>query len=595
MVFAKEVYLEYCSGLVMAVTTWHSRAATVTPPPYYQAVKRFSPEIIRKAFISKPPVIYAALLEILHRRRGSSRSCSRISSLLRGPDTLDDTRPRRWVSYPTAQPNGPAAGIARLRNRVAILDASAFSRCRRRGPSTTKKRMRMLDSRIPFEEGAQVPLGTSTREVQAVHGAIESLRDMGRILTHDDRPDLCMFRENMNMHRFCPLPEDRTAVTYVESNAVTVSNRALPLGNQPGLVVSLVASNLVSSCILVPSVMLDLVDWTLTPAFVCHLLNGISSVCFGTAVMASLGIHVDRYFAVLHPLRYRHHITRARVLGMIGVTWAVPVVLAVAGGLVLDPPLEGDWHVCIEFQMHHGPEFRLWHVGFGSLVVVFLFLAPVAVQLWIYFNIYREAHKNSERTRRSSLGDVKPPLTRQNSALEKMKHRISNASSYLYRDEGRTVKFSVLVHLSSLLCWGPYALHLLLASCGVDLPQTVHTVSIVLLLTYAAISPFLYGYQNRKVIRELSRLFGVSRGQDACLPRSRPRSAKVRPLPAGAVWKVDEKGHVGSTWVDPRHLLPPKPRGQGDGGRGSVSSGSSHVSEMSSASIATTITDILDC
>ncbi|XP_066995762.1 uncharacterized protein [Anabrus simplex] len=252
-------------------------------------------------------------------------------------------------------------------------------------------------------------------------------------------------------------------------------------------VLSLVLSNLLSSIVVAPVLMVHVLNrdvWWLSP-----LASGLTTLAVTASIFSILAIAVDRYNAVLSPLHYAMTITRQRSRGMISAAWGVAAFLATPPllGILVRPPAAPP-HSYYDIncsKVPGGDEFRLIYavtlVGIG-------FSLPLFVLSWIYARMYNAAHLNSKRTRRHSIStnpgelvssqpasrggslDLPMPPTGngtpenfrrivKNPPISGMpKRRYSNASfsTLLFREEGRAVKTAAMVIASYLFCWTIY-------------------------------------------------------------------------------------------------------------------------------------------
>ncbi|XP_049767317.1 tyramine receptor tyra-2 [Schistocerca cancellata] len=107
------------------------------------------------------------------------------------------------------------------------------------------------------------------------------------------------------------------------------------------------------------------------------------------------------------------------------------------------------------------------------------------------------------------------------SIVTSLKHRISNASVFRYREETRAARVSALVVVMALFCWFPYVaallLHsgLLVALPAGGVPHYVDALSLTMLAAGTVASPFLFALRSRRVQREVRRIFGLPRPSEA--------------------------------------------------------------------------------
>lgn len=99
-----------------------------------------------------------------------------------------------------------------------------------------------------------------------------------------------------------------------------------------------------------------------------------------------------------------------------------------------------------------------------------------------------------------------------NKFISTLKHKISNASVFRYREETRAAKISFLVIFMVLICYIPYGITLVLNSEYINIKTNsiLHYLSLILLIFSNIISPFLFGYRNKRVKREIGKIFGIT-------------------------------------------------------------------------------------
>lgn len=174
---------------------------------------------------------------------------------------------------------------------------------------------------------------------------------------------------------------------------------------------SLVLANLVSSVLVVPGHICDMLDqemWSLWNQSV----DGVTVLISLSSVLSILLISLDRYYAVNSPLHYSIIVTRQKSIAMIAFVWLISIILS--------SPV---WTGCVVLKDHPAaPELNSTATGAlgddksvasdEQLVInlcytisLFFFglLSPLAALCWLYYRMYRAALKNSARTRRQSL------------------------------------------------------------------------------------------------------------------------------------------------------------------------------------------------
>lgn len=367
---------------------------------------------------------------------------------------------------------------------------------------------------------------------------------------------------------------------------------------------SLLSFNLVATTILLPLILMDsLIDVHLSYTHstvdyaVCVAGQAVTTLVTTGSISAALVIAVDQYCAVMAPLHYHRRVTKTKAWLLLAGQWILAVAMSAFslpdsagkhfwkgcsnsadplgfGGLsatsdddqlnttiVLTAVNETAPSSSSQVWFENEPE-EIWTMLFVSSSVL-CYVVPLALLTWMYLRIYSAAHRNSQRTRRTSLThsaselvvhclghgssnsspisgslaqvsqlmpssscqltgclDSPAPIPSRTPSLRStssqivhnLRYRISNASLFLYREEARAARVSVFVLVLVVCCWMPY--HVLLALHGWAgwshrLPSYAYHLTLVAVLINALSSPFLYAYRSRRIQREVRRLFGL--------------------------------------------------------------------------------------
>jgi hypothetical protein len=274
----------------------------------------------------------------------------------------------------------------------------------------------------------------------------------------------------------------------------------------------------------------------------CYAAQASTSFVCTASILGILLIGVNQYFGVIHSLRYHFYINKCRSMFLILSAWLVAAVFG-----VLSSATDSDsslWGMC-RGRPPNSRTVQVLNTVYAVTYCAAVILVPFVAVCVIYVCIYAAAHKNSERMRKSTstnldgykeeavatlpkvrsapnfmrLDDavVAKKVTRTsseratNNFIISLKHKISNASVFRYREETRAARISVLVIFLVLFCYVPYGVTLVLNSgaVAVETSPTVNLNVLVLLALSNVISPFLFGYRNKRVKREIGKVFGL--------------------------------------------------------------------------------------
>ncbi|XP_035036104.1 prokineticin receptor 1a [Hippoglossus stenolepis] len=165
----------------------------------------------------------------------------------------------------------------------------------------------------------------------------------------------------------------------------------------------------------------------------CAATNYLRTVSLYVSTNALLAIAVDRYMAILHPLRPRmKHQTACCVILTV---WIVPVFISIPSAYMASettyPHVEGDTHKTFCAQIWPVDQ-QVFYRSYFLLIFALEFMGPVTVMVVCYIQISRELW----------FKDVPGFQT------EQIRKRLQRRR--------RTVVMLILVLVAYVLCWAPY-------------------------------------------------------------------------------------------------------------------------------------------
>ena len=291
-------------------------------------------------------------------------------------------------------------------------------------------------------------------------------------------------------------------------------------------VMNLLVVNLASSLLLLPLVALDLALDNSLYQEQCLVSQAVSQAVASLSLLSTLLVGIDQYLAVIRPLRYHHHMTRTTATILLVGVWVVSSFAATSPFLLPFPSSTSPlWNSCPDPLPLEPVSFF-----FSLFLLIATFLLPTIILAAIYCKIYSEAHTSSERTRKNSLApgsgegifnianmavvplggpSLGSPSLR-SSLSRSFRHRVSNASQLMRREEGRTARVYIASLSLILLCWAPTYLYSSLPFLLPPLPTWANPLLLILSLLYSLISPFIFAFRHRKIRGEVCRLFQPS-------------------------------------------------------------------------------------
>jgi hypothetical protein len=236
-------------------------------------------------------------------------------------------------------------------------------------------------------------------------------------------------------------------------------------------------------------------DWPFT-TFLCHF-NGFSNHILGISAILTLAvISIDRFYAVIKPLKYRAKMTMQKAFNSICYIWIQ------AGIFALVPALYG-WYIFNEnyfFCTFSTVSRDKSEMAYTYCLYFFNFGVPLVIMLVAYYKIFQVAKRHSQRIAPAvvtlgtfgipNLVDIRKEMGRQR--------------------EARAARKIILVIAAFLCCNAPYTMMRLLElfnGCNLELPIIVTVSARLLNFLKSSLDPLIYGLFQRRFRCALSGIF----------------------------------------------------------------------------------------
>lgn len=235
------------------------------------------------------------------------------------------------------------------------------------------------------------------------------------------------------------------------------------------ILLSLAVNDFIHGAVVVPLAMLNLVPSVLLPPMVCLCLNCLQSS--GNVIASShlLAVTLERYMAIVFPLRHRRLNVSWNYRLMIALCWVVPTVLGFTPMMGLnnfsDADTDEDMVLCHIF-MAVSCEYFIFYLAFLGCSLVLIWCC--------YIHMFYTATR------------------RQNVAAHTTALRVSD-----FRGAVLVISTVGFFTVSTL----PLSIGLVLHCLGITFPHSFWSGSLVLFYSNSMVDPLIYGLGN-KTIRE---------------------------------------------------------------------------------------------
>ncbi|XP_038074153.1 histamine H2 receptor-like [Patiria miniata] len=233
-------------------------------------------------------------------------------------------------------------------------------------------------------------------------------------------------------------------------------------------------------------------EWALGDV-VCSL-SGLWYTLFGTAsVMTLAAVSIDRYVAILKPLKYTSIITTARAAFFICLIWLVSILMALLPIMGWSRYGFSPWNgICIANWIEYKP--------YACFYLSISFLLPFSVLVFCYYNIFKVARHQSRRVMSLEVTSVDGRGSTGLGLNSRLRPgRPDKRPRLVMRKEKKAAMTLFTVMGVFILCVTPYnVVHLAYAFEGSFNLTVALGVTSMLSFVNSAANPLIYGILNRK-------------------------------------------------------------------------------------------------
>ncbi|KAK0086223.1 hypothetical protein PV325_003574 [Microctonus aethiopoides] len=253
--------------------------------------------------------------------------------------------------------------------------------------------------------------------------------------------------------------------------------------------------------------------------FMCDVWNSLDVYFSTSSILHLMCISVDRYYAIVTPLKYPINMTKRVVAHMLLACWLSPAIISFV-------PIFNGWYTTTDNEnyryMHPDIcEFKV-NEGYAILSSSISFWIPCTIMTLTYCAIFREANKQ-EKQMHSRMGNamllshrpsrdinnLNGELNRGGSSKTLTLNEIStdllhtptkDRSLMTMKREHKAARTLGIIMGTFILCWLPFFLWYVTTSlCGsrCHCPEIVVHIVFWIGYTNSALNPLIYAYFNR--------------------------------------------------------------------------------------------------
>ncbi|XP_033186772.2 QRFP-like peptide receptor isoform X1 [Bombus vancouverensis nearcticus] len=267
---------------------------------------------------------------------------------------------------------------------------------------------------------------------------------------------------------------------------------------------------LILFCIPVKVAKLFSYTWTMG-LFLCksvHYMQSVSAIC---SVVTLTAMSIERYYAIVHPMRAQYTCTISQARKIVITTWVVSFLLGIP--MIFTQTHKEVGLRVIAYWCVRDSEFGLLWRAHEVYMLVLVLVLPLTVMGYCYTAICweiwrvmkRRYHLTSRRTLNPTNVDVESiPMTQRQSVRNSRRAQREDGQT---EEESRTirqvVKMLVAVVVLFVICWGPILVDNMLTSYGylprIKVGTYKHLNTAFQLMAYfnSCINPIVYGFMSK--------------------------------------------------------------------------------------------------
>ncbi|KAJ6221202.1 hypothetical protein RDWZM_007014 [Blomia tropicalis] len=298
------------------------------------------------------------------------------------------------------------------------------------------------------------------------------------------------------------------------------------------LILNLTIADLIVTYIMIPME----IGWRITNQwlagdFMCRIMQAFRAFGPYLSSMVLVCISLDRYFAVIHPLKVNDAHRRSKI--MLTFAWLTSIVCSVPQTIVFHTashPLYPDFVQCVSYN-----SLTEWQeIFYSTFGIAALYLIPLVIIICCYTRILWEIYRRSkastedEKSSRSLIprNDCSEIRRNNSSCSTSINSTSKNQSKFHLRRSDiaqiekariRTLRMTIIIVIAFIFSWTPYASIVLLFHFYKTKVDTMHKdlkdALFMFAVSNSCVNPLVYGSYTMNIQQMLSKYFKCCRSK----------------------------------------------------------------------------------
>jgi 5-hydroxytryptamine receptor 7 len=261
------------------------------------------------------------------------------------------------------------------------------------------------------------------------------------------------------------------------------------------LLVSLAVSDLCVAVLVMPTALLYeiLEDWSFGKLF-CDIWVSFDVLSCTASILNLCAISVDRYWAITKPLEYGVKRTPRRMMLCVALVWLGAACISLPPLLIVGNVHEIDNKpACLVSQ----------HFGYQIYATVGAFYFPLAVMLFVYYQIFKAARrivmdeKRAQTRLEGAMNNGVPQQTQQEKPINAIGSPHQKKLRFQLAKERKASTTLGIIMSSFTICWLPFFILALVKPITGEEYETLSSIFLWLGYANSLLNPIIYATLNR--------------------------------------------------------------------------------------------------
>nr|XP_053649506.1 adipokinetic hormone/corazonin-related peptide receptor variant I-like [Cherax quadricarinatus]XP_053649507.1 adipokinetic hormone/corazonin-related peptide receptor variant I-like [Cherax quadricarinatus] len=250
------------------------------------------------------------------------------------------------------------------------------------------------------------------------------------------------------------------------------------------------------------------VGWRITTQWVagnlaCKLFQFLRAFGLYLSSLVLVCISLDRYFAIVHPLKVNDAQRRGKL--MLSFAWSIAAVCSLPQSVIFHVdthPVFQNFKQCVTFGFFRT---QVEEMTYNLFCLAAMYFMPLFVIIVVYFRILWEISQKSRDSREERDGRSG------GCGGGRMRLRRSDMSN-IERARARTLRMTVIIVLAFIWCWTPYVVivmwYMFDRESAEQVDKRLQDALFIMAVSNSCVNPLVYGTYTINFRNELNRCFG---------------------------------------------------------------------------------------